>query len=92
MSGRMGSKKRRVFVDRLIERDGLRCTWCCREMKDAPINPGVDCSLHVTLEHLVPRVQGGRDEWSNFALSCYQCNNARAGEAVDFIAPWVVVA
>jgi 5-methylcytosine-specific restriction endonuclease McrA len=85
----MGTKKRRVLVEQLIIRDGTECTWCCREMIDLPIDPRMDCSLHMTLEHLVPLSLGGTHEPSNLALACFQCNNER-GSSLEFEAPWSV--
>lgn len=81
----MGAKKRRVRVDILLARDGNRCVWCCREMIDAPIMPGQDCDLHMTLEHLVPVALGGNDELSNLALACSECNNCR--DVADYFDP-----
>lgn len=91
MSKRIGTKKRRLLVEDLIERDGTDCTWCCRPMIDRPIDPSADCSLHMTLEHLMPLVHGGTNEVWNLALACYQCNNTR-GESLDEFRPaWSLV-
>lgn len=87
--GRIGSRKRRTRVDLLIQRDGTQCTWCCREMIDAPILPGIESSLHMTLEHMVPLAKGGSDELSNLALACSQCNNER-DQLDEFEPPWAI--
>ncbi len=79
------------MVDTLIERDGTRCTWCCRPMVDLPIDPRLDCSLHMTLEHVVPLSRGGTHEVWNLALACYQCNNARGSSLDDFSPAWAAV-
>lgn len=91
MSNRIGTKKRRVLVDALLERDGDQCIWCCRHMIDRPIDPRQDCSLHMTLEHLTPLIRGGTNEQWNLALACYQCNNARGSDLGDFRPSWAVV-
>ncbi len=88
MSGRVGTKKRRVLVDALLERDGDRCVWCCRPMLDLPIDHRADCSLHMTLEHLTPLAVGGTNETWNLALACYACNNLRGAYLGDFQPPW----
>lgn len=83
MAKRVGTKKRRALVDILIEQDGLLCTWCCREMIDAPIVPDEDCSAHVTLEHIIPLAHGGTYDLFNLALACFGCNNER-GDCLDW--------
>jgi len=85
----MSTKKRRVLVERLIERDGVSCTWCCREMIDKRIDPRIDCALHMTLEHLMPLSLGGTHELINLALACFECNNER-GSNLEFESPWSV--
>ena len=80
MAKRVGTKKRRVIVDALIKRDGTRCTWCCREMIDAPIVPGEDCDAHMTLEHVVPLCHGGTYDLMHLALACFGCNNGRGSD------------
>jgi HNH endonuclease len=38
-----------------------------------------------SVEHILPRSRDGSDDWSNLALSCQRCNNAKftAVEATD---------
>ena len=90
MSTRMGPRKRRIRVEILLERDGTRCTWCCREMLDLPIEPRQDCRLHMTLEHLKPVSLGGSHDLINLALACFECNNARGDLWVAFEPDWAV--
>jgi 5-methylcytosine-specific restriction endonuclease McrA len=33
-----------------------------------------------TLDHVVPRVQGGRSHWANIVLSCIRCNKYKSGQ------------
>jgi len=74
---RVGTKKKRVLKEALIERDGTLCTWCCREMLDAPIVPEADCDHHMTIEHVIPLAYGGSYDLFNLALACFGCNNQR---------------
>lgn len=78
------------MVDALIERDGTKCVWCCREMLDKPIDPNKDCSLHMTVEHMYPLFHGGSHEIHNLALACFQCNNARGSFLGAFEPSWAV--
>lgn len=49
-----------------------RCFYCARLMTlDA--HPVLTC----TIDHILPRAQGGFDHMSNYVAACYQCNNAR---------------
>lgn len=52
-----------------------RCIWCNQEMyllrRDKPRD------LRATLEHLVPKSQGGKVHLSNIVVACNKCNNRR---------------
>ena len=43
------------------------CQWCGRGLQRA----------EVTTDHVVPRAQGGEDEWRNLVISCAECNGQR---------------
>lgn len=66
-----------MLMEALIERDGMLCTWCGRLLIKLPISPFIDCSGHITVEHLMPLILGGSNELSNLALACFACNNER---------------
>ncbi len=71
----------------LIERDGNTCHWCGVTLTTAM---GIyNRPNWRTIEHLVPRVQGGGNEWHNLVLACLQCNTTRGGSVED-IARWNV--
>ena len=59
-------------------------------MVSAPIVNDSDCSLHMTIEHVVPISQGGSHDLLNLALACFQCNNARGGQTIEFEPPWAI--
>ena len=48
----------------VFERDGNLCTYC-----GSPYD--------LTIDHIVPRVQGGDHEPSNLATACRSCNSAK---------------
>lgn len=52
----------------LRERDGNHCWWCDVEFTD---------ELPPTIDHLIPRSQGGIHTVDNCVLACEPCNNAR---------------
>lgn len=85
MPKRIGTKKKRVLKEALIERDGIHCTWCCKPMVDEPIEPHEDCDHHMTIEHIVPLSHGGSYDLCNLALACFGCNNQR-GNTLEWCA------
>jgi 5-methylcytosine-specific restriction endonuclease McrA len=52
----------------VYRRDGFACQYCGAQ-------PGV---AHLTFDHVVPRAQGGRTEWSNIVTACDDCNASKA--------------
>jgi hypothetical protein len=61
----------------VAERAGHRCGYCQCQLKFSADS--------FSVEHIVPRSQGGADNLANLALSCQRCNNAKyiAIEATD---------
>jgi 5-methylcytosine-specific restriction endonuclease McrA len=50
-------------------RDNYRCQYC-----------GKKCATDdLTYDHVVPRSQGGRTEWTNIVSACVTCNGEKAG-------------
>src|SRR5215510_9549764 len=60
-------------VGELIERDGPSCVWCGREL----------WRRDLTLEHVVPRSQGGHATPENALVACRACNRRRGSRPVD---------
>lgn len=57
------------FCRRAIwKRDTYSCQYCGRRP------PPDEC----TLDHILPRSQGGETSWINCVLACYQCNSQKA--------------
>lgn len=73
---KLGSKDRRRRVQALIERDGLACCFCGKPIKpDAPANAREALSI----EHVIPRSEGGPNALENLKLAHRGCNNDRGG-------------
>jgi 5-methylcytosine-specific restriction endonuclease McrA len=53
----------------VIMRDRETCQYCGDQ-------PG---RAQLTLDHVVPRSQGGRSEWENVVSACYVCNHRKGG-------------
>lgn len=54
-------------------RDNYTCQYCNEKM-----------SIHeLTYDHVVPRSQGGRTEWTNIVSACSDCNSKKAGRTPE---------
>lgn len=62
--------QRKVTFSRrnVYKRDGFQCQYCGK-------SPG---SEELTLDHVLPRAQGGTSTWTNCVLSCIDCNSRKA--------------
>lgn len=62
-------KQKVSFCRRAIwKRDLFACQYCGRK-------PNQD---ECTIDHVIPRSQGGETSWTNCVLACYQCNSQKA--------------
>ena len=52
----------------IFKRDRFTCQYCGAQ-------PG---SEELTLDHVIPRVQGGESRWDNCVLACLACNKRKA--------------
>lgn len=60
----------------IFTRDGYRCVYCGTT------------HLPLTIDHVIPRVRGGKDEWDNLVCCCTVCNNHkgdRTPEEIGFV-------
>jgi 5-methylcytosine-specific restriction endonuclease McrA len=63
--------KQQVKLNRrnLYARDGSRCQYCGKHF----------ATKELTLDHVVPRVQGGAHSWENLVCACVKCNARKGG-------------
>jgi 5-methylcytosine-specific restriction endonuclease McrA len=61
--GKVPFSKRNVF-----KRDRFTCQYCGRQ-------PGAE---ELTIDHVLPRSQGGETSWENCVLACVDCNRRKA--------------
>lgn len=68
--------KREVPFSRrnIYKRDGYICQYCGSR-------PG---SLELSIDHLIPRSQGGKSTWENCVLACTDCNARKANRSLDW--------
>lgn len=67
---------------RLAESQNWRCCWCGRHTS---IKRGRRDSA--TVEHVLPKSQGGTDDWENLAMGCARCNSSRGSDDMDTFVP-----
>lgn len=60
--------KRNIFI-----RDGFACQYCGKKMSDG------EC----TVDHIVPKVAGGKSSWENCVCSCKRCNNLKGDKPLE---------
>lgn len=53
----------------VFKRDEFTCRYCGRKPPEVILN----------VDHIVPVVEGGGDEESNLATSCFDCNSGKSG-------------
>lgn len=64
----------------LLIRDRYQCQYCGCQLNNNTL----------TVDHVVPRVRGGKTKWENVSCSCHRCNS-RKGHRTDIkpvIAPY----
>lgn len=55
----------------ILRRDEYTCQYCGRKMRT------------LTLDHVVPRRQGGAHTWENLVAACSPCNRRKGGKLVS---------
>ena len=65
--------RKRVELTRrnILKRDGFRCQYCGTRK-----NP-------LTVDHVIPRIQGGGDSWENLVCACVLCNNKKGSKTPE---------
>ncbi len=53
----------------IYARDGSRCQYCGKHFP----------TRELTLDHVLPRVQGGENSWTNLVCACVRCNARKGG-------------
>lgn len=57
----------------VLLRDGYQCQYC-----------GVKCRPGaITIDHVVPRMRGGKTVWTNVVAACHTCNRKKGSRSLD---------
>jgi 5-methylcytosine-specific restriction endonuclease McrA len=57
----------------IYKRDRYTCQYCGRQ-------PAIE---DLTIDHVIPRAQGGVSSWENCVLACFECNKHKADHTLD---------
>ena len=60
----------------MLVRDNFTCIYC-RAQPGYAIKGKVLNKSDFTVDHIVPKSKGGRDQWGNTACACYHCNHRK---------------
>ena len=58
---------------RLVEIYGLNCAYCFKK---------IESKKNFTLDHVIPKIDGGSNRLSNLVICCYKCNNKKGGMGI----------
>lgn len=64
-----GKKSPPLCRSNILARDNFQCQYCSKELT----------SREATLDHVLPRSQGGKTSWENIVCSCAACNRKKGG-------------
>jgi 5-methylcytosine-specific restriction endonuclease McrA len=64
---------KRVLLSRknIIKRDGHCCQYCG------------STHLPMTVDHVIPKLYGGKDSWENLVCACIKCNNIKGNQTPE---------
>lgn len=60
----------------VLVRDDYTCVYCGIKL-GAQLKGKVLSKRDFTIDHIIPRCQGGKDTWSNTACACARCNHRK---------------
>ena len=62
----------RFTTKALYRRDGFTCQYCDKKFAEGDLS----------VDHVVPRAQGGKTSWENCVTACMGCNNRKADKSL----------
>ncbi len=65
----VGRKTPPLCRGNILARDNFQCQYCAKSLS----------SREATLDHVVPRSQGGKTSWTNIVCCCSYCNRKKGG-------------
>lgn len=69
----MGRKRPPLSKLNLLARDEFKCQYCNTQLS----------RQNSTVDHVIPKSQGGRTSWENCVISCHNCNRKKGGNTPE---------
>lgn len=63
---------------RVYQRDGLVCRYCGIQCVEARQNDERKMTGVATVDHVIPRSEGGSNGFDNLVTACFTCNTRKA--------------
>jgi 5-methylcytosine-specific restriction endonuclease McrA len=60
----------------VLVRDGFTCIYC-KAQPGTPMKGKILNKSDFTVDHIIPKSKGGKDQWGNTACACYHCNHRK---------------
>jgi 5-methylcytosine-specific restriction endonuclease McrA len=60
----------------VLVRDGFTCIYC-KAQPGTPVKGKILNKSDFTVDHIIPKSKGGKDQWGNTACACYHCNHRK---------------
>ncbi len=68
--------------NRIFDRDGWKCYLCDRVLTDIKNTDGSVPMDYATIDHVIPRSNGGHNRQTNKRACCWSCNNIKGSKSV----------
>ena len=67
------NNRKKVILNKknILRRDNYTCQYCGKQ------------HLPLTIDHIIPRDMGGKDEWENLVCACVKCNGKKGNRTPD---------
>lgn len=69
---RLPFTKSTLSKENIFKRDRFTCKYC-----------GCTDKRTLTIDHITPRSNGGKNTWENLVTSCYSCNNTKGSRSLE---------
>lgn len=67
----------------ILIRDGYRCQYCRRHLPKGRMIDERGVEIRLTLDHVIPRSQGGPNSWQNLVACCDPCNHRKSNRTPE---------
>ncbi|MCB0311472.1 MAG: HNH endonuclease [Bdellovibrionales bacterium] len=70
---KLGRRSPPLSRTNILARDNFECQYCSKELSPR----------EATLDHVLPRSQGGKTSWTNIVCCCTHCNRKKGGRTPE---------